>query len=156
PHAPILLPRFAYWSHRSRRQRSCAASVWIFSGIATARAGCLSSWRLTMKRVMCVYLPKWPLQRLRNQRPELRDKSVALCDPHYARCAHVILCSRQAKAAGIRPGMPVAEALALDRNLSVKEVDRKSDVQALQRLAQWLERYSPIVGLEEEPAPESL
>jgi protein ImuB len=52
--------------------------------------------------------------------------------------------------------MPVAEALAFDPNLSVQEEDPKSDLQTLQRLAQRMERYSPIVGLEDAPVPESL
>jgi protein ImuB len=52
--------------------------------------------------------------------------------------------------------MPVAEARAIDQRLVVQEEDPEQDVKALSRLAQWLERYSPYVGLEEGPAPESL
>jgi protein ImuB len=52
--------------------------------------------------------------------------------------------------------MPVAEALAIEPNLYVQEEHPERDVQALGWLAKWLERYSPIVGVEEDSAPQSL
>jgi protein ImuB len=67
-----------------------------------------------------------------------------------------MLCSRQAARSGIRPGMPVAEAVAVECALHVQEKEPEKDVQALGRLAEWLTRYSPIVGLEEGPFPQSL
>jgi protein ImuB len=52
--------------------------------------------------------------------------------------------------------MPLAEARASNRHLSVHEENPQRDVRALEKLAAWAERYSPIVGLEEGPAPECL
>jgi protein ImuB len=52
--------------------------------------------------------------------------------------------------------MPVAEAVAVECTLHVQEKEPEKDVQALGRLAEWLARYSPIVGLEEGPFPQSL
>jgi protein ImuB len=52
--------------------------------------------------------------------------------------------------------MPVAEATAIDRHLLVHPEDLEGDVRALEQLAQWAERFSPIVGLEEGSAPQSL
>src|SRR6185295_18809992 len=73
----------------------------------------------------------------------------------------------------VRPGMPLAEALALagwvaqsqrtgaapDRNLQTLHVeahDPLADRLALEQLAQWCQRFSPIVGLEDAQSPDSL
>jgi protein ImuB len=68
----------------------------------------------------------------------------------------VSLCCDRATRSSIRPGMPLAEARALNRHLSIHEADPRKDMRALEKLAAWAERYSPIVGLEEGPAPECL
>src|SRR5262249_17531324 len=126
-------------------------------------------WRSTMKRVMCVYLPRWPLQRLWHARPELRAKPVAIAaarsgEPSRtagarlaasARAKVLVCCDRAARAA-LRPGMPVAEARATCRHLAVCDEDPASDLRALRKLAGWAERYSPTVGLEEGPTPSCL
>src|SRR6202521_2730085 len=102
-----------------------------------------------MTRVMCIYLPQWSLQNLRHHRPELRDKPTALIE-RQASGARVSQCCERAAWAGVRPGMPLAEAQAIHRQLFIQEEDPARDRQALERLAEWAQRYSPIVGLEEE------
>jgi protein ImuB len=52
--------------------------------------------------------------------------------------------------------MPVAEALALQPHLHVQELDPQADERALQELAEWMERFSPIVGLDETTPLQSL
>ena len=53
-------------------------------------------------------------------------------------------------------GMPVAEAVAVDRRLQLWKYDPAGDMQALRRLSDWANRFSPFVGLEDDPAPQSL
>jgi protein ImuB len=72
------------------------------------------------------------------------------------RAPEVVVCSRRAAKEGVRPGMPIAEARAIEPRLDVYEEDPAGDLRALKRLAQWAERYSPIVGLEDDPSPQSL
>ncbi|MBI3408394.1 MAG: DNA polymerase Y family protein [Planctomycetes bacterium] len=129
-----------------------------------------------MKRVMCIYLPGWPLQRRWRDRPELRDKPLAIVvgqaaslsvgriagpiragwKPTLRRGKIVIHCSARAAQAGVRPGMTLAEARTIATHLLVEEDEPAADIQALRQLATWAERYSPIVALEEGPRPESL
>src|SRR6516165_3517706 len=109
-----------------------------------------------MKRAMCIYFPKWSLQRLCAGRPELRDKPVGIASRRTARGARILLCSKSAAQSGVRSGMPVAEAVAVNPQLLVEEEDPEKDLLVLQELAEWATRYSPIVGLEEGPAPQSL
>jgi nucleotidyltransferase/DNA polymerase involved in DNA repair len=156
-----------------------------------------------MKRVLCVWLPRWPLEQLLDARPELKASPFArtalvLYEQQPRAGLRVVACSPQAAARGIRTGMPLAEAAALSstrattgRLMRVPGVDghrvlvvgeppaapSKSDVrqipansanfhaepydplaarEALAHLAAWCEQFSPTVGLEDSPRPESL
>src|SRR6185312_13002086 len=51
---------------------------------------------------------------------------------------------------------PVAEAVAVDHRLKTVAYDPEGDLHALRRLADWAVRFSPIVALEDAPAPQSL
>jgi protein ImuB len=143
-----------------------------------------------MKRVMCVRLPHWPLQRQRRERPEHNGPLVLYADAGL-RGLRVTACSRRALEAGVRPGMPLAEAKALlenskseirnpkeirstkfqssaeadreDRNIRISNLassqpwfalhDPAADRAALETLAGWCRRFSPVVGTED---PDSL
>ena len=73
-----------------------------------------------------------------------------------ARVPEVVVCSRLAARAGVRSEMPVAEARAIEPRIIVQEHEPEADRHALHELAQWADRFSPIVGLEEDPAAQSL
>jgi protein ImuB len=109
-----------------------------------------------MKRVMCVYLPRWPIQRLRHDEPALQGEAIVLTEPNGTRGPRVALCSTRAERLGVRADMPLAEALAVAPGVHVRERDFAKDAHALGVLAKWLERYSPTVGVEEEPDPHGL
>src|SRR5262245_40137401 len=115
-----------------------------------------SCWRSAMKRVMCVHFPKWPLQRLRHEQPELRDKPVVLSDTGAAPRPQIVLCSERAASLGIRPGLPVAEAVAIAPDLCICEEDVGKDRRLLERLAERMGRDSPLGRLEDGPSPQSL
>jgi len=72
-------------------------------------------------------------------------------------------CSAKALAHGIRPGMPLAEASLCASN-QVESAsqpyfaphDAHSDREALTKLAEWCERFSPVVGLDQTDEPDCL
>ena len=70
--------------------------------------------------------------------------------------AEVAACSSAAAAQGIRVGMPLAEAQALAPELAIVPHEPPRDREALEKLAEACERFSPCVGLEEGDEPESL
>jgi protein ImuB len=72
------------------------------------------------------------------------------------RGGYVVACSTAAAAQGIRPDMPVAEAKSLARELVIEHHEPLADSQALRKLAEMCEKFSPCVALEEEEEPESL
>lgn len=116
-----------------------------------------------MKRVLAVWLPNWPLQRLLRKNPALVGRPVTL-KHRTQRGECVAACSVEAYARGARVAMPIAEALALGGKQDGwhhAEHDRAADREALVRLAQWCHRFSPTIGLEDVtacdlPWPETL
>src|SRR5262245_35008823 len=133
-----------------------------------------------MKRTMCVWLPNWPIQRVRN---EDRDRRPLVLYTTAARgILTVTACSRRAAQEGVRLGMPLAEAESLwansiraplpsplgtprgegvrgnERRLSPRFLkhDPRADRTQLRKLAKHCYRYTPVVALEEADAPAAL
>jgi protein ImuB len=108
-----------------------------------------------MTRILCLWLPNWPIQRLARSRPELSGRPLVLAAP-AVRGSRVAACCRASVARGVRVDMPLAEAKSLVGNLAVEPYDPAADAQQLRRLAAECERFSPSVALEEGSEPESL
>lgn len=132
-----------------------------------------------MSRILCVYFPNWPIQRrtaataaiVKDSRPLVLTASA----PRWGR--RVVACSADACQKGIRIGMPFAEAKSLARSpVSNRKVSHchssfsvrhdgsvrfewhnpQADRMALMEIAQWCEKFSPVVGLEAGEQPSSL
>src|ERR1700722_11944859 len=110
-----------------------------------------------MRRVVSLWLPAWPTDRLRKQHAALPEESeVAFSDSpqgsplvtaeHDGR--RRVLASVDAAAArcGLYRGMPVAQAQALVPDLTVAEARPEDDAAALRRLAGWCLRYAPLTA----------
>ena len=108
-----------------------------------------------MTRILCLWLPNWPIQRAVRCRPALKGRSVALV-MNGPRGSEVAACCSTAVAQGVRPGMPLVEAQALVRGLGVATYDPAADRRALAKCAEACERFSPRVALEDGAEPESV
>ena len=131
-----------------------------------------------MTRILCLWLPNWAIQRVMRGRPELKGRPVALVvagtgskvAPRTRPTALkntagrassgtqsiVAACCTRAIAQGMRPGMPLAEAQALVRDLGVVVYEPLADRQSLIKLAEACEQFSPRVAVEEGDMAESL
>ncbi len=58
-----------------------------------------------------------------------------------------------AQSLGLRPGMPLADARAMYPALAVAESDEEADRRLIDAVADWCDRYTPLVGLD---APDGL
>jgi protein ImuB len=99
-----------------------------------------------MRRVVSLYLPRFPTDRLRRlEDAPLPDRPLvtALRDGQRRLLASV---DAGAQRFGLRPGLTVAHAQALVPNLVVADADPDGDAEALQKLAVWALRYSPLVA----------
>ena len=104
-----------------------------------------------MPRVVSLFLPNWPTDRLRRR---LGDKAPPPDAP-------LVLIGREggrqvvravddaARAAGLQVGMPAAKARILVPGLLVQDHEPEADAEALERLALWaLQRVAPIVAVD--------
>src|SRR5215475_3591706 len=106
------------------------------------------NWNWTMKqarsknRALCLWLPNWPIQRLRLAKPELRRRELILYAPHRG-CLRVVASSK--------PNIPLGISLTEATVLTIahfEQHDAAADQAALSLLAAWCEQFSPIVGIE--------
>src|SRR5437763_631127 len=108
-----------------------------------------------MRRVMYVFLPSWPIDRLRRSgekrtgsTPNLGAAAPADA-PSFATVVAtggrrlLAAINPAAAAAGLAPGMPLADALSFLPGLATAPADPAADSAALTRLAEWCGRYSP-------------
>jgi protein ImuB len=104
-----------------------------------------------MSRVVSLYLPTWPTDRLRRQMgdaapPPERPLVIAGRD---GRRRAVVAADRAAQALGVLPGLALAQAQARVPDLHIEPADPAADAAALARLALWaLRRYSPVVAID--------
>ena len=97
-----------------------------------------------MRRVVSLYLPTWPTDRLR------RAMGASAPSPDVplvlvgrdGRKRRVLAADAAAQGLGLHSGMAVAKAQALVAELIVMDADAEADAQGLDRLALWaLRRY---------------
>ncbi len=88
-----------------------------------------------------MWLPRLATDRLSRGDPAGRDRALATATAGGAR--RITAVNRLAEAAGVRPGVTVADALAVAPGLALAPHDPQSDRQLLERLADWCGHYTP-------------
>jgi protein ImuB len=104
-----------------------------------------------MPRVVSIYLPNWPTDRLRRKMgaaaPDAALPMVLV--GQTGRRRDVVAANAAAVQVGLRIGMPATKAQALVKDLVIHHADPASDAEALERLAVWALRYSPVVAADD-------
>jgi protein ImuB len=113
-------------------------------------------------RVVSLFLPDWPIDRLRRAQgaaPEGRTAEISPDAPlvlaqRIGNRRLVYAANAAARAAGLKPGMAVAQAQALVPELGIRDAEVEADAAALEKLGLWaLRLYSPLVAVD---APDGL
>ena len=101
-----------------------------------------------MPRVVSIYLPTWPTDRLRRKMGAAApDAALPLVlVGQTGRRRDVVAANAAALKVGLRVGMPATKAQALVKELVIHHADPVADAAALERLAVWALRYSPVVA----------
>ena len=97
-----------------------------------------------MRRVVSLWLPTWPTDRLRKQ--DAPPDGPLVTAAHDGRRRVIAAVDALAAQAGLYPGMPVAQGQALVPDLTVMEARPEDDTAALRRLAGWCLRYAPLAA----------
>jgi protein ImuB len=100
-----------------------------------------------MRRIMYLWLPRWPIDRLRlshrkgSAAPAEKVPFATVSDAAGRRLLAAV--NSAAAVAGLAPGMPLADALSFLPSLATALAEPTEDAAALRRLAEWCGRYSP-------------
>jgi len=97
-----------------------------------------------MRRVMSLWLPGWPIERQRRTSDPLSApsaKPAVVVD--WVGGRGLLTAVDPALAATLAPGMALADARAIEPDITVLAADPAGDQAALARLALWCGRYSP-------------
>jgi protein ImuB len=99
-----------------------------------------------MRRVVSLFLPRWPTDRLRRKNPDLSGQDRPLVTV-AAQGQRRVLASidETAERLGLSRGMTVTHAQSLLPDLVVMDATPEEDTAALHRLSLWCVRYSPLV-----------
>lgn len=94
------------------------------------------------KRVVSVWLPLLPTERLRRSgSAPPAEQAFATAAPGNVR--RIVAVDGAARRAGIKPGMSVADALAVRPGLVLVPADEAADRALVERLADWCSHYTP-------------
>ena len=96
-----------------------------------------------MRRILCVWLPYWPILRLRQDRSPDRPAVSVETIRGVRRLAAI---GPDAAAQGLSIGQTLADARSLCPGLIAREADPGADKDALACLAAWCERYTPLAA----------
>jgi protein ImuB len=102
-----------------------------------------------MSRVVSIYLPSWPTDRLIKKLAGSAPRADAplILAGRVRNQRIVTAANRIALTAGLRIGMPVTKAQILVPDLTVMDAEPEGDAEGLEKLAAWaLRHYSPIAA----------
>src|SRR4030042_5777809 len=95
-------------------------------------------------RAACVLIPRFPIAVEFLERSDLAGRPLVIGDSS-GRGKTVLDCSPEAQAQGVRPGMPLRQALALCPNAALLEPDPARYQDAFEAVLHALEGISPLV-----------
>ena len=109
----------------------------------------MSRHRSLHRRVLCLWLPRLPTDRIQRQtewqqRPDALAPLVLVAKTKGAE--RVVAVDDRAAGAGLKPGMALAEARAVVPGLLTLPHAPEADARALEQIADWADRYTPMVG----------
>lgn len=101
-----------------------------------------------MKRVICVWLPNWPITRLWLSTPDFAasGKPLAIVAVSGSK-RRVMTINAAAHRRGVMPGMRLTDAKAILPGIITVAADREADSAALIGLSRWAQRFTPSTAI---------
>jgi protein ImuB len=96
-----------------------------------------------MRRIIALFLPTWPIERLRRFG---LDATPLVTATHDGRRRVIAAVDPAAAALGLHAGMALAQAQARVPGLTIHDATPGADADALHRLAAWCLRYAPLTA----------
>ncbi|MBO1329008.1 DNA polymerase Y family protein [Acetobacter suratthaniensis] len=99
------------------------------------------------RRILSLWLPLWSIERHQKQQPAPSRTGLALYAPERGRLV-VTAADPIALRLGIRHGMPLAQARAMQPDLHVAQAEPAADQAALEALTLWCQWLSPLTAMD--------
>ena len=96
------------------------------------------------RRYLSVWLRRLPTDRIAKRFP---PDALVIAAPVKG-ALRLSAVNDAAAARGLRVGMPLADARAMYPKLNVADADERADFALLEAIAEWCDRYTPLVGLD--------
>lgn len=102
------------------------------------------------RRILGMWLPRLSTDRLKRRwaRAGIPDKKPLVLVAKLDNAMRLAAVDTDAARHGLRPGMALADARAMIPTLAVHDADERADAALLGHIADWCERYSPLVALD--------
>jgi protein ImuB len=99
------------------------------------------------RRILSLWLRRLPTDRLTRQSPELHGQPLAMVATVRA-ARQITALNDEAARLGLRTAMALTDARAMYPQLLAIDADEAADANLLDRIADWCDRYTPLVGLD--------
>ena len=99
------------------------------------------------RRIVSIWLPRLPTDRLRRKNSAAPDKPLVVSIKND-NALRIYATDRRAARLGLKTGMPLADARAMIPVLEVIEADQPGDHALLEKIADWCDRFTPLVALD--------
>jgi protein ImuB len=99
------------------------------------------------RRYLSVWLPRLPTDRLARRLPAPDNAPRVVVMPVKS-ALRLCAVNDAAQELGLKPGMSLADARAMHPAIEVEQNDPLADLALLETIADWCDRYTPLVGLD--------
>jgi protein ImuB len=100
------------------------------------------------RRILSVWLPLLPTDRLKRRWPDRLDKRPLVIAGKIDNALQLTAVDEMAARLGLHPGKALADARAMIPDITVIRANERADAKLLEAIADWCERYSPLVALD--------
>src|ERR1700688_481852 len=131
--------------------RSLSATVMARSAGGSWNGNVMSAFSRNRRRILSLWLPRLPIDRIKRQLAQSNDApanlpSVVVTKQNTA--LQIFALDDAAAALGLDIGLPLANARAICPQLKVYDADEAADANALNAIACWCDRFTPLVALD--------
>jgi protein ImuB len=99
------------------------------------------------RRYLSIWLRRLATDRIMRAAPNPADAPLVVTT-EVKSALRLAATNDAAAALGLRPGMALADARAMYPGLMARDADRQADRRLLEAIADWCDRYTPLVGLD--------